>query len=229
MNAAEPLTQGGERDATTSDPVVGHLLDRMLEASQGNADQLIGAVQRVTRELSSLTFNFNGHVIRSGIRSGDLLALDRQLDEASSVLNRTVFDLQQRLLRDSQTLQPLTRIFEVVDLEDERPAAIRLRERVDIYCEALEREYEGIRETLAALSFRLALMGNNIEIAACRAGSADVSARVDLFCVMANQLRLLADRLRNATADLRIFQQSQNGYAESLRVTLANYSRGTIA
>ncbi len=229
MNATELLAQGGERDSTSADPVLSHLLERMLEASQGNADQLIGAVQRVTRELSSLTFNFNGHAIRSGIRSAELQALDHQLDEASSVLNRTVFDLQQRLLRDSQTLQPLTRIFEVVDLEDERPAPLRLRERIDGYCEALEREYEGIRETLAALSFRLALMGNNIEIAACRAGSADVSAPVDLFCVMANQLRLLADRLRNATADLRIFQQSQNGYAESLRVTLANYSRGTAA
>ncbi len=229
MNATEPLAQIGERDPNTSDPVVNHLLERMLEASQDNADQLIGAVQRVTRELSSLTFNFSGHVIRSDIRSPELQALDHQLDEASSVLNRTVFDLQQRLLRDSQALRPLTRIFDVVDLEDERPGSVRLRERIDMYCEALEREYEGIRETLAALSLRLALMGNNIEIAACRAGSADASAPVELFCVMANQLRLLADRLRNATADLRIFQQSQNGYAESLRVTLASYSRGTAA
>ena len=229
MNASGLLAKGGERDTKAPEPVVDHLLGRMLEASQDNADRLIGAVQRVTRELSSLTFSFNGHIIRSGIRSVELQALDHQLDEASSVLNHTVFDLQQRLLRDALSLKPLTRIFDVVDLEDDRPADIRLREHIDIYCEALEREYEGIRETLAALSFRLALMGNNIEISACRAGSTDVSAPVDLFCVMANQLRLLADRLRNATADLRIFQQSQNGYAESLRVTLANYSRGTAA
>jgi hypothetical protein len=46
---------------------------------------------------------------------------------------------------------------------------------------------------------------------------------------MADQLRSLADRLRNATADLRIFQQSQNGYAESLRMTLAKHIRETAA
>jgi hypothetical protein len=43
---------------------------------------------------------------------------------------------------------------------------------------------------------------------------------------MANQLRLLADRLRSATADLRIFQQAQNGYAESLRATLSTSVQG---
>jgi hypothetical protein len=176
--------------------------------------------------LSSLSFNYNGHIIRAGIQSAELQELDRQLDEASTVLGRTLFDLQQRLLGDVHALRPLRRIFEVADLEDERPAAIRLRERLDAYCEALEREYHGISETLAALSFRLALMGNNIEIAACRAGGEDVSAPVDLFCVMANQLRSLADRLRNATGDLRIFQQSQNGYAESVRMAWASTAHG---
>jgi hypothetical protein len=229
MNAGELSTATIASQADDADPIVSHLLERMLDASQDNTERLIGAVQRVARELSSLSFNFNGHVIRSGIHSQELRALDRQLDEASSVLARTIFDLQQRLLRDSQTLRPLTRIFQVVDLEDDRPGDVRLREQIDLYCEALEREYEGIRETLAALCFRLALMGNNIEIAACRAGSREASAPVDLFCVMANQLRTLADRLREATADLRIFQQSQNGYAESLRVSLATYSRGTAA
>jgi hypothetical protein len=226
MNATDPITSSGGRDPYASDPIIGHLLERMVVASQNNADSLIGAIQRVARELSSLSFNFNGHIIRSGIRSTELQALDHQLDEASTVLGRTVFDLQQRLLGDGQTLRPLRRIFEVIDLEDERPAIVRLREKVDAYCEALEREYEGIRETLAALSLRLALMGNNIEIAACRAGATDILAPVDLFCVMANQLRLLADRLRNATADLRIFQQAQNGYAESLRATLSTAAQG---
>jgi hypothetical protein len=229
MNAGEPLAMSEAPELSVSDPIIDHLVERMVEASENNADALIGAIQRVARELSSLSFNYNGHMIRAGIISEELRALDDQLDEASSVLGRTVFDLQQRLLRDGQTLRPLTRIFAVTDLEDERPAMIRLSEKIDAYCDALEREYEGIRETLAALSFRLTLMGNNIEIAACRAGSEDVSAPVDLFCVMAYQLRSLADRLRNATADLRIFQQSQNGYAESLRVTVAKHIQGTAA
>ena len=39
------------------------LLDRMSKASQDNVDTLITAVQRVSRELSSLSFNYNGHMI----------------------------------------------------------------------------------------------------------------------------------------------------------------------
>jgi hypothetical protein len=229
MNATDLVVSQGERDLDASDPVVNHLLERMLEASQDNVDILIGAVQRVARELSSLSFNYNGHMIRAGMRSPELQDLDHQLDEASTVLGRTLFDLQQRLLGDVHALRPLRRIFEVADLEDERPAVTRLRERLDAYCEDLERQYQGISETLAALSFRLALMGNNIEIAACRAGGQDVMAPVDLFCVMANQLRSLADRLRNTTADLRIFQQSQNGYAESMRLALINAAGGVMA
>jgi hypothetical protein len=205
------------------DPTVNHLLGRMVEASDDNADRLVGAVQRVARELSSLSFSFNSHIIRAGIHSPDLHALDSQLDQASSLLTRTVFDLQQRLLTDGQVLRPLIRIFKVADLEDERPAAVRLREKIDRYCKALDRDYEDIRETVAALSFRLALTGNNIEIAACRADGEYVLATVDIFCIMASQLRSLADRLRDVTADLRIFQQSQNGYAESLRVALGKY------
>jgi hypothetical protein len=229
MNAPDPVLQPGGRAAHAADPIATHLLERMVEASQDNVDTLIGAIQRVARELSSLSFNYNGHIIRSGMHSPELQALDRQLDEASTVLGRTLFDLQQRLLGDVHALRPLLRIFEVADLEDDRPAVVRLRERLDAYCAALEREYHGISETLAALCFRLALMGNNIEIAACRAGGVDVSAPVDLFCVMANQLRSLADRLRNTTGDLRIFQQAQNGYAESLRVTLADSGTGAAA
>jgi hypothetical protein len=221
MNAPDPVLQQGDRDLNAADPIANRLLERMVEASNDNVGTLVGAVQRVARELSSLSFNYNGHIIRAGIHSPELQALDRQLDEASTVLGRTLFDLQQRLLGDVHALRPLLRIFEVADLEDDRSAVVRLRERLDAYCAALEREYHGISETLAALSFRLALMGNNIEIAACRAGGDDVSTPVDLFCVMANQLRSLADRLRNTTADLRIFQQSQNGYAESLRLALA--------
>ena len=229
MNGSEPVVPNHGRDLNSADPIVDRLLQRMVQVSRDNAEHLIGAILRVARELSSLSFNFNGHMIRAGMRSADLRSLDTQLDEASAILGRAVFDLQQRLLRDGQTLRPLMRIFEVIDLEDDRPPMIRLREKIDTYCDALEREYEGIRETLSGLSFRLALMGNNIEIAACRAGAEDASAPVDLFCVMASQVRMLADRLRNATADLRISQQSQTGYAESLRATLAKYAQGTAA
>jgi hypothetical protein len=229
MNAGEPAVLGNDRDAAAPDPIVVRLLQRMVQTSEDNADQLISAIQRVARELSSLSFGFNSHLIRAGIRSVDLQALDAQLDEASAVLSRTVFNLQHRLLHDGQILRPLVRIFEVTDLEDSRPAIVRLREKIDAYCDTLEREYEGIRETLAGLCYRLALTGNNIEITACRACAGDVSAPVDIFCVMASQIRTLADRLRNATADLRVFQQSQNGYAESLRAALLHGSQGAAA
>ena len=128
-----------------------------------------------------------------------------------------------------QALKRLVRVFDVVDLEDERPALERLREGIDTYCAALEHEHRGISETLDGLGLRLRLMANNIEIAACRAGSEETSAPVDLFCLMAGLLRGLADRLRNATADLRIFGQTQNGHAETLRVVLAATGEGEAA
>jgi hypothetical protein len=211
------------------DPIVLQLLDRMLQTSQDNVDGLVGAVQRVARELSSLSFNYNSHMIRAGMRSPELQALDGQLDEASTLLGRTLFDLQQRLLGDVQTLRQLVRIFEAIDLEDERPAGERLREGLDAYCLALEREHHGMSETLASLGLRLRLMANNIEIAACHTGGEDVAAPVDLFCSMATLLRTFADRLRSATGDLRIFEQTQNGHAESLRTALAGSERGEAA
>ena len=51
-----------------------------------------------------------------------------------------------------------------------------------------------------------------MEIAACQAGGEDVLAPVDLFVAMAGCCGRLADRLRGATADLRIFEQTQNGH-----------------
>lgn len=214
---------------SSPDPAVVLMLDRMLQTSQDNVDMLVGAVQRVARELSSLSFNYNGHMIRAGIRSPELQALDTDLSDASTVLGRTLFDLRQRLLGDVQALRQLQRIFEAVDLEDERPAIVRLRERIDEYCVALEREHQGISGTLEALGVRLRLMANNIEIAACRAGGEDASAPVDLFCIMANLLRGLASRLRTATADLRIFGQTQNGHAETLRVVMSASGEGEAA
>jgi hypothetical protein len=104
------------------------------------------------------------------------------------------------------------------DPDDDRPAAARIREALDQYCLAIEREYFAIGETLANVSFRVRLLANNIEISACHAGVEDVDATVDLFCIMAGQLRALADRLRDAAGDLRIFEQTQKGHAESVRV-----------
>lgn len=214
---------------TSPDPALVQVLDRMLQTSLDNVDTLVGAVQRVARELSSLSFNYNGHMIRAGIRSPELQALDNDLGDAATVLGRALFDLQQRLLGDVQTLRQLRRIFEAVDLEDERPVLDRLRERLEAYCAALEQEHRGISETLEALGVRLRLMANNIEIAACRAGGEDTSAPVDLFCIMANLLRGLAGRLRAATADLRIFGQTQNGHAETVRVILQASGEGQAA
>jgi hypothetical protein len=214
---------------TSPDPAVLLMLDRMLQTSQDNVDALVGGVQRVARELSSLSFNYNGHMIRAGIRSPELQALDAELSDATTVLGRVLFDLQQRLLGDVQALRRLRRIFEAVDLEDERPPIERLRDRLDAYCASLEREHRGISETLEALSVRLRVMANNIEIAACRAGGEDASAPVDLFCIMGNLLRGLAGRLRSATGDLRIFGQTQNGHAETLRTILSASGEGEAA
>jgi len=212
-------------------PIVLRLLDRMSKASQDNVDTLITAVQRVSRELSSLSFNYNSHMIRAGMRSAALEALDALLEEVSTSLSRTLFDLQQRLLGDVQALRGLMRAFESVDLEDERPVEARLREGIDDYVKGLEQEHHQISETLGALTLRLRLLANNVEIAACQAGGDDVLAPVDLFVAMAGLLRGLADRLRGATADLRIFEQTQNGLAESLRMALSmsNGEKGEAA
>jgi len=217
-------------------PIVLRLLDRMSKASQDNVDTLITAVQRVSRELSSLSFNYNSHMIRAGMRSAELEALDALLEEVSTSLSRTLFDLQQRLLGDVQALRGLMRAFESVDLEDERPVEARLREGIDDYVKGLEQEHHQISETLGALTLRLRLLANNVEIAACQAGGDDRGpasggAPVDLFVAMAGLLRGLADRLRGATADLRIFEQTQNGLAESLRMALSmsNGEKGEAA
>lgn len=212
-----------------ANPVILQLLARMLEDSQLNVETLVGAVQRVSRELSALAYNYSSHSARAGFHDPTTQALDAQLAEISGTLGRTLFDLQQRLLGDVQALRRLDRIYAVTDLEDLRPANVRVREALDHYCVALEQEYFAISETLANLSFRVRLLANNIEISACHAGGDDVHASVDLFCIMAGQLRGLADRLRGATGDLRIFEQTQKGHAESVRVALATSEEGAAA
>lgn len=203
---------------TQTNPVVVQVLSRMLEDSQMNAETLVSAVQRVSRELSALAYNYSGHIARAGFRDTSLHVQDGQLDEVSAILGRTLFDLQQRLLGDVQALRRLDRMNAAADPDDDRPAALRVREALDQYCLAIEREYFAIGETLANVSFRVRLLANNIEISACHAGVEDVDATVDLFCIMAGQLRALADRLRDAAGDLRIFEQTQKGHAESVRV-----------
>lgn len=214
---------------STQNPIVLRLLDRMLETSQENVDTLVGSVQRVARELSSLSFNYNSHLIRAGMRTPELEALDGGLEAVSTSLNRTHFGLQQRLLGDVQVLRRLIAMTTTIDLADDRPLQQRLREGVDRYVEGLEREHHGISETLGTLTLQLRVLANNIEIAASHAGSDDVTAPVDLFCLMSGLLRDLADRLRNATGDLRIFEQTQNGHAESLRAALAIGEEGAAA
>jgi hypothetical protein len=203
---------------TQTNPVVVQVLSRMLEDSQMNAEALVSVVQRVSRELSALAYNYSGHIARAGFRDTSLHVQDGQLDEISAILGRTLFDLQQRLLGDVQALRRLDRMNAAADPDDDRPAALRVREALDQYCLAIEREYFAIGETLANVSFRVRVLANNIEISACHAGVEDVDATVDLFCIMAGQLRTLADRLRDAAGDLRIFEQTQKGHAESVRV-----------
>jgi hypothetical protein len=203
---------------TQTNPVVVQVLSRMLEDSQMNAEALVSAVQRVSRELSALAYNYSSHIARAGFRDTSMHMQDSQLDEISAILGRTLFDLQQRLLGDVQALRRLDKMNAAADPDDDRPAALRVREALDQYCLAIEREYYAIGETLANVSFRVRLLANNIEISACHAGVEDVDATVDLFCIMAGQLRALADRLRDAAGDLRIFEQTQKGHAESVRV-----------
>ncbi|HXT38156.1 MAG TPA: hypothetical protein VN837_21480 [Chloroflexota bacterium] len=212
-----------------TNPLVVQLLARMLEDSQLNVETLVGSVQRVSRELSALAYNYSGHIARAGFRDSTMQALDGQLDEISTILGRTLFDLQQRLLGDVQALRQLDRIHAVIDLEDTRSVGVRVREALDQYCVALAQEYFAISETLGNLSFRVRLLANNIEISACQAGGDAVNSSVDLFCIMAGQLRGLADRLRGTTGDLRIFEQTQKGHAESVRVALASSEEGAAA
>lgn len=212
-----------------ANPAVRRLLDRMLQASQENVDALVGAMQRVSREIASLSYSYNGHMLRPGMHNPALQALDWQLEEASTLLGRTLLDLEQRLRGNLHTLQGL--IVEVErgpgagDLAVDAP----LREALEAYGAALEQDYAGSAAVLSALTLRLRLLANNIEIAASHADTTEASASVDMFCAMSALLRTLADRLRGTTGDLQIFERTQNGHAESLRAALAGAGEGEAA
>jgi hypothetical protein len=204
------------------------ILDRMLDASQEHVDTQIGAVQRVARELASISANYHSHMIRSGIGSAQLDALETRLEEASTSLSRTHFDLQQRMFGDVRTLQQLIALAMAPQPGGSDLAGV-LCGGIDAYCAALEQEHHAIAETLGGLTLQLRLLANNIEIAAAHAGGEDATAPVELFCAMSGLLRGRADRLRGSTAELRLYEQAQNGHTESLRSALAAGEEGTAA
>jgi hypothetical protein len=72
---------------------------------------------------------------------------------------------------------------------------------------------------VADLSTRLRVLANNTEIAACRASEAS-HAPVELFVTIAGQMRALALRLQSMADDLTIFEQTQQGNAEAVRVAV---------
>ena len=162
------------------DPAIRRIFMRMLEESQAHQDTQLSIVQRVARELSSLSANYHGHMVRAGMQTPQLEALEARLEEASTSLGRTHFDLQQRLFGDMQALQYLMDIAETPEQVGGRSRAA-LRRGLDAYCADLEREHHGIGETLGSLTLQLRLLANNIEIAASHAGGEDVTTPVTCF------------------------------------------------
>lgn len=204
------------------------ILDRMLDASEDHVDTQLGAVQRVARELASISASYHDHVVRSGLQSDQLDALEIHLEEASTSLSRTHFDLQQRMLGDVLALRQLVTLATATE-RDAGTTLEALRAGIAAYCAGLEQEQHLIGETLDGLTLQLRLLANNVEIAAAHAGGGEVMAPIDLFCAMSGLLRGLADRLRSFTGDLRIFEQTQNGHAESVRSALIAREEGAAA
>lgn len=195
------------------------LLQRLLAGGRDDADRLIADLRKGARELAALSLNFNGHSIRAGVRNDALNAIDAELDAAASVLSRALFDLQQRLLTDVQLLARLARIEHIVDLEDDRPVVERALVALDPYIQTLGPGLGATRATVSGLANSLRVLANNSEIAACRAGDS-ASAPVELFVAIAGQMRALARRLYTLADDLSIFEQTQGGTAEAVRVAL---------
>lgn len=221
VTAAPRPTQQPPASLTTGMP--GPLLQRLLSGGRDGADRLIADLQKGARELAALSLNYNGHSIRAGVHSAAMSAIDAELDAAASALARALFELQQRLLLDVQALTQLARIEQVVDLEDDRPLPARIRDRIDAYAATLGPSLGQARTTVTAIAARLRVLANNTEIAACRADDSS-GAPVDLFVAIAGQMRALALRLRAVTDDLAIFEQTQSGNVEVVRVALQEES-----
>lgn len=209
---------------------IARAITRMLHTSQDTAEGLTGSVRRIVIELSALSTNFRAHMARAGVLSADLLELDGGLAETTGILRQTRDDLERRVLGGVRELRQINKLAQDPGADnDRRTLADRLREQLHAYDEALKFEYFTIGELLARLSFGLRIIANNIEIAASHAGTSTGSAPVELFCLIGSQLRGLANRLRTATADLQIFQQTQKGHAESVRQALRASEGGAVA
>lgn len=196
-------------------------MQRLLDGATSGSERLTADLQKGARALASLSLNYNGHSIRAGIHGAMISAIDGELDGAATVLSRVLFDLQQRLLLDVQTLTHLSRIESVVDLEDERPLDERVRERLDEYSSTLSASLQRTRTTVTDIVGKLRILANNTEIAACQE-SDTTGAPVELFMAIAGQMRSLAARLRAIADDLAIFEQTQLGHAEAVRQALVS-------
>ncbi|MCA1598783.1 MAG: hypothetical protein LC769_07130 [Chloroflexi bacterium] len=194
-------------------------LQRLLAGACEGAEHLTVDLQKAVRELSALSLSYSGHSIRAGMHDDALAALDAELGEAATALARILFELQQRLQLDVLTLNGLERIEWVVDLEDERPLPERLLDILDAYVAALGPRLSGMRTTVAHIAVRLAVLANNTEIAACRAGAGS-GAAVELFMLVTARMRALAQRLRAIAEAMAVFTGTQEGYVEAVRAAL---------
>jgi len=194
-------------------------LQRLLAGAREGAEHLTVDLQKAVRELSALSLSYSGHSIRAGMHDDALAALDAELGEAATALARILFELQQRLQLDVLMLSGLERIEWVVDLEDERPLPERLLGALDAYVAALGPRLGDMRTTVAHIAVRLAVLANNTEIAACRAGAGS-GAAVELFMLVTARMRALARRLRAIAEVMAVFKGTQEGYVEAVRTAL---------
>jgi hypothetical protein len=203
----------------SADSVLTPPLQRLLAGGREGAERLTVDLQKSVRELSALSLSYSGHSIRAGMRDDALAALDAELGDAATALARILFELQQRLQLDVLMLSGLARIEWVVDLEDERPLPERLLGALDAYVTALGPRLSDTRTTVAHIAVRLAVLANNTEIAACRAGAGS-GAAVELFMLVTARMRALARRLRAIAEAMAVFKGTQEGYVEAVRAAL---------
>lgn len=194
-------------------------LQRLLAGARDGSDHLVTELQKGVRALSALSLTYNGHSLRAGVHDAALGEIDAELNAAAEALGRVLFELQQRLQLDVLTVSDLARIEETVDLADARALAERLREGLTGYITGLGPRLSGSRTTVADVAVRLTVLANNTEIAACRSGEA-ASEPVELFMLIAAQMRSLAARLRGLAGDLTVYEGTQEGNVEAVRAAL---------